>query len=202
MIYDIIGDIHGCAKKLEGLLEKLNYKMDCGIYQQEGHQAIFVGDLIDRGTQNRRVLEIIRPMVAYNHGLAVMGNHEFNAICYHTPKSATDWLRSHTRSKFTQHENFLKEYPLGHPETKKVIEWFKSLPIYLDLGDLRVIHACWDQKAIDEAHSKHYLNPDGTLNEYYLADSANDETALFEIIERLLKGPELPFPGDIKPFED
>lgn len=93
--------------------------------------------------------------------------------------------------------------PLGHPETKEVIEWFKTLPIYLDLEDLaylRVIHACWDQKSIDEAHSKSYLNPDGTLNQFHLADSAKKKTPLFEIIEQLLKGSELQFPDHVEPF--
>ena len=49
MIYDIIGDIHGHANKLAGLLDKLGYIHD-GISHiaPHGHQAIFIGDFIDR----------------------------------------------------------------------------------------------------------------------------------------------------------
>ena len=117
MIYDIIGDIHGHADKLEDLLLKLNYKTNDGIYQHDERKAVFVGDFIDRGIQNRRVIEVVRYMVDYGHAYAVMGNHEYNAICYHTPNSKGDFLRPHTEDKKRQHENFLKEYPLGESAT-------------------------------------------------------------------------------------
>lgn len=49
--YDIIGDIHGCADELEGLLGVLGYRQDGrgGPHRHESRCAIFVGDLIDRG---------------------------------------------------------------------------------------------------------------------------------------------------------
>lgn len=131
MIYDIIGDIHGHADKLEGLLIKLDYEMKDGFYQHNNRKVVFVGDFIDRGTQNRRVVEVVRGMVENGHAYATMGNHEYNAICYHTPKSETDYLRPHTKSKFCQHENTLKEYPIGHDDTTDLIAWFKSLPLYI-----------------------------------------------------------------------
>jgi hypothetical protein len=59
MIYDIIGDIHGHADKLEGLLIKLDYEMKDGFYQHNNRKVVFVGDFIDRGTQNRRVVEVV-----------------------------------------------------------------------------------------------------------------------------------------------
>ena len=63
--YDIIGDIHGHADKLEELLKMLGYKYSGGHY---GHldnprQAVFVGDFIDRGPAIRRTLEIVKGMV-------------------------------------------------------------------------------------------------------------------------------------------
>ena len=50
MIYDIIGDIHGQADKLKGLLVQLGY-VDSGEYfvPPPNHKAVFIGDLIDRG---------------------------------------------------------------------------------------------------------------------------------------------------------
>jgi len=163
-----------------------------GIYQHKERKAVFVGDFIDRGTQNRRVIEVVRPMVEYGYAHAVMGNHEYNAICYHTPKSKTDWLRLHTKSKFRQHENFLQEYPLGQDDTKDVIEWFKTLPLFFELDGFRVIHACWDECKIKQA--KKYLNEDNSLKEEFFAESATTGSALFEIVERLLKGVEVKLP--------
>ena len=83
--YDIVGDVHGCADKLKGLLGELGYSSHNGVYSYEGNddrQAIFVGDLIDRGHQQIETLEIVRAMVKAGSAQVVMGNHEFNAISY------------------------------------------------------------------------------------------------------------------------
>lgn len=196
MHYDIIGDIHGHADKLEELLLKMGYEMADGVYCQEGHRTVFVGDLIDRGSQNRRVIELVRDMIEAGHGHAVMGNHEYNAICYHTRKSATDWLRPHTRTKFRQHERFLKEYPLGQEDTREVISWFKSLPLFIEFDEFRVIHGCWDPGAIDLAKQR-YLNSDNRLREELYAESAeksDERDSLYAVVERLLKGVEVRLP--------
>jgi len=85
MTYDVIGDIHGHAEELRTLLQQLGYEERNGRYVAEGRNAIFVGDFIDRGPAIREVLQIARAMVSRNGAYAVLGNHEFNALCYHTP---------------------------------------------------------------------------------------------------------------------
>ncbi|MFD9433024.1 polynucleotide kinase-phosphatase [Streptomyces sp. NPDC060002] len=71
--FDIIGDIHGCAFELEGLLGKLGY-VD-GVHP-EGRQAVFVGDLVDRGPDSPGVLRRVMAMVGSGNALCVPGNHE------------------------------------------------------------------------------------------------------------------------------
>ncbi|MFD9319153.1 polynucleotide kinase-phosphatase [Streptomyces sp. NPDC060053] len=71
--FDIIGDIHGCALELEGLLGKLGY-VD-GVHP-EGRQAVFVGDLVDRGPDSPGVLRRVMTMVKSGDALCVPGNHE------------------------------------------------------------------------------------------------------------------------------
>jgi hypothetical protein len=132
-------------------------------------------------------------MIDHGHAYAVMGNHEYNAICYHTPSSKGDFLRPHTEDKKRQHENFLKEYPLGEAATVNVIEWFKTLPLFLEFDHFRVIHACWDANAIDQA--KPYLNADYTLKKEFYPESADKGTDLYHIIDRLLKGVEVELPA-------
>ena len=78
MKYDIIGDIHGCAKSLISLLVKLGYQKKNGIHQQQGYKVIFLGDFIDRGPYQREVINIVRPMIDNDYALSVMGNHEYN----------------------------------------------------------------------------------------------------------------------------
>lgn len=83
MNYDIIGDIHGHADKLKELLHKLGYQSVDGIYlHAEGRKVIFLGDFIDRGPKIREVLHIAKNMCDNGYAIAIMGNHEFNAITF------------------------------------------------------------------------------------------------------------------------
>jgi hypothetical protein len=190
--YDIIGDIHGRALKLIDLLKKLGYRKINGVYQQQGHQAIFVGDFIDRGTEEKPVLDIVRSMMAHGHARAVMGNHEFNAICYHTGNGHGGFLRSHNHDHNEQHRAFLNEYPLDAPETAEIISWFKSLPLFLELDGFRVIHACWDERLI--AQIKSLLDENGCLKPQHYLQASEKGTFFYQAIETLLKGPELTLP--------
>ena len=45
-MYDIIGDIHGHASRLERLLERMGYERDADSWRHPDRQAIFVGDFI------------------------------------------------------------------------------------------------------------------------------------------------------------
>jgi protein phosphatase len=85
--FDIIGDVHGCGDELESLLAALGYEvverrdgtgLDAGpVYRHpDGRQAVFVGDLVDRGPRVLDTLRIVRNMVDAGSGWCVMGNHE------------------------------------------------------------------------------------------------------------------------------
>jgi len=83
--YDVIGDIHGYAAPLESLLRRMGYVPHGTCWRApHGRKAIFVGDLIDRGPEQVRVVETVRSMVDDCQALCVLGNHEFNAIGWAT----------------------------------------------------------------------------------------------------------------------
>ena len=106
--YDVIGDIHGCAHTLERLLEKMGYRKRNGIYQHPSRQAIFIGDIIDRGPRIREALHLVRDMVEHGFARIVMGNHEYNALGYCTrarPGSGKKFLREHN----ARHDRLIKE---------------------------------------------------------------------------------------------
>jgi hypothetical protein len=189
--YDIIGDIHGCATQLEGLLSNLGYQHDkqSGAYRHQERQAIFVGDLIDRGPDQLRVLEIVKAMVDAGSAQIVMGNHEFNAIAYNTeyPVGSGQFLRPHNAKNNHQHQSFLDQ--VTGAQRAEYIDWFKTLPMWLDLGDLRVIHACWHDESMKVVLDVLGSNRFGTLDDLVRASSAGDP--LYEAVEILLKGPEI-----------
>jgi hypothetical protein len=164
--HDIIGDIHANADALEDLLKALGYQRKLGVYQCKNRYAVLLGDFIDRGNSHKRVIDIVRPMVEQDYATAVMGNHEFNALGYHTVGENGKPLKEHSDSNEIQHKDFLSEYPLGHEETDSGINWFKTLPLFLHGEGYRVIHACWEPDSIESI--KTMLTENNQLKDEYL----------------------------------
>lgn len=195
--YDIIGDVHGCAAQLEGLLDKLGYRTAAGEYRHPSRQAIFVGDLIDRGDGQLRVLEIVKGMVDAGSAQIVMGNHEFNALAYHTewPHGSGKFLRPHddpdnpwSVKNTRQHQAFLDQ--VDGEDRRRYLEWFTTIPLWLDLGDLRVVHACWHEPSIAVVEQQcGSATPFGDVKHLVAASDKNHP--LYRAIETLLKGPEI-----------
>ena len=74
----------------------------------------------------------------------------------------------------------------GDPgELLDVLDWFRTLPIYLDLPGLRAVHACWDQKAVDYLRGR---LPNARLTPSFLYHSSLTGSPEFVAIEALLKG--------------
>ena len=192
--YDIIGDIHGHASTLISLLEELDYSQDIeGVYQHKDRKIVFLGDFIDRGNEEAKVINIVKPMIEKGYALAIMGNHEFNAICYHTNHPETgEPLRQHSDKNTGHHKAFLDEYPLKDKKTKEVIDWFKTLPIFIELDDFRAIHACWNQDNFDLI--KPLLNSDNTLTNDLYIKASKEGSKEYDAVEVLLKGMEIPLP--------
>ena len=187
--YDIIGDVHGCATQLEALLGRLGYCQDgAGVYGHPERTAVFVGDLIDRGKEQLEVLQLVKPMVSAGSAHAVMGNHEFNAICWATndPKTGKP-IRAHTDQHRNQHVDFLALTP---EERAPYVEWFKTLPLWLDLGGIRVVHACWHEDSMEAVRT--ITGSDRLTAAEHYAEANRKGSDLYEAIETLLTGPEIP----------
>ena len=105
--YDVIGDIHGHADALCRLLEKLGYRKSSGVYRHPDRKVIYLGDFIDRGPDQVEVINIARSMCEAGAALAVMGNHEFNALAWATRRGDGAYLRPHTEANLSQHKEFL-----------------------------------------------------------------------------------------------
>jgi len=190
MAYDLIGDLHGCCDSLAALLKRLGYTGQDGVYRHPDRQVIFLGDFIDRGPLQREVVTLVRKMVEAGSALAVMGNHEFNAIAWHTPDPETGgYLRPHSDKNRKQHQAFLDAFSADPDGQAETIAWFRALPLWLDLGELKVVHACWDQGWIERLSEE----PGGNhLNERLLVEASRKGTWQYDAVEILLKGKEIP----------
>ncbi|TDR47501.1 calcineurin-like phosphoesterase family protein [Tahibacter aquaticus] len=147
--YDLIGDVHGCAGTLRILLHELGYRSRAGTWRHPERRAIFVGDLIDRGPRQRETVDLVRRMSDEGAALCIMGNHEWNAIAYATPRAdGSGYLREHSAKYRYHHQAFLDAYRHDEAGRRDALAWFRRLPLWLDLGVLRVVHATWDATAM------------------------------------------------------
>ena len=84
--FDIIGDVHGCASELRTLLAELGWQIhydgDAAVdaSHPDGRQAVFVGDLVDRGPDTPGVLRLVMGMVESGNAMCVSGNHEAKLV--------------------------------------------------------------------------------------------------------------------------
>lgn len=195
--YDVIGDVHGCADALDALLRKLGYRKRWRTWRHPSRQAVFVGDLIDRGPQQVETVTMVRRMVDAGTAQIAMGNHEFNALAWMTPgpSGTDDFLRTRKGEKGEnnrkQHAAFLAQVGENSRRHREFIAWFRTLPMFLDLGSLRVVHACWHDESIAVLRD---AEARGGLTDEFLAascDRKGDGSPEFNAIETVLKGPEL-----------
>jgi hypothetical protein len=193
--YDLVGDIHGHADALHRLSHELEYAEVEGVFRHPERQMIFVGDFIDRGPQQQEVLRVARSMCEAGAARAVMGNHEFNAIGWITRNKDGEFLRSHSAKNANQHAKFLSQIGENSPAHKDAIRWFRTLPIWLDLPDLRVVHACWHDASREALMP--FLDNAGRFTEEGVLESYRHGSAAHAAVEILLKGPEERLPAGI-----
>lgn len=201
MGFDIIGDIHGQADELITLLTIMDYTNHDGVWRHPTRKAIFVGDFIDSGPKQLETVMIARNMVEGGAALAVLGNHELNAIAWHTPDpdNPGDFLRSHFSAKNgennrKQHIAFLNEVEHKPKLHKEIIDWFLTLPLWLDLPELRVVHACWHQTFMDYLGPRLTSLPEATREPENESEKDNATPSIFKAVEAITKGIEIPLP--------
>lgn len=214
MDYDIIGDVHGQFDKLDALLDALGYRERAGARRHPQRRAIFVGDFIDRGACGVEVVRTVRRMIDAGAALAVMGNHELNAIAWHTPDAEDpgEYLRPHRREPWglknrKQHAAFLAQVEHKSELHREIIDWFLTLPLWLELPQLRVVHACWHEPAMawlsprldDRNCLPRHLLPEATKEP--TAAEADTSMSTFAAVEFLTKGIEVRLPDGYS-FED
>ena len=192
--YDLIGDIHGCAKTLEYLLSTLGYRQQGGVWRHPQRMAIFLGDLVDRGPRIREALHLVRDMVVAGQALCIMGNHEFNALAWSTPAapgSGRQFVREHTPRHARLIKETLEQFDAYPAEWQGFLDWFYELPLFIDAGHFRVVHACWDDSLIEPLRAQF---ADGCIDEHFLQAAAVHGSFANTALDRLLRGTDMRLP--------
>jgi hypothetical protein len=155
---------------------------------------VFVGDLIDRGPHQVATVDRVRRMVDAGAALCVMGNHEFNAIAWTTPdpQNPGEFMRPHAKpSNLAQHRAFLGEVE-GKPLHSELVGWFRTLPLWLDLGSIRVVHACWNEPSMGTIAAQ--LGAGRILTDEFVVNAARKGTSAYVAVDAVCKGLEVELP--------
>ncbi|MEM7323870.1 MAG: metallophosphoesterase [Actinomycetota bacterium] len=191
--YDVVGDVHGCADKLVRLLAALGYRQERGAWRHRTRRVVFLGDFIDRGPYQLDAVAIPRAMVAAGAARAILGNHEFNAVGLATGTPGGGWCRPHNQKNLDQTVDFLAAAPFGSSTHREIIDWFRTLPLWLDLDGLRVVHACWHEPSMTLLEP--LRSEAGGLTDDLVVQATRRGTPVFEAVKTVLKGPEAHLDG-------
>ena len=93
-------------------------------------------------------------------------------------------LRPHNEQNSNQHAETMRQVPA--PELDSYLSWFRTLPIWLDLDGLRVVHACWDENMTGQVS--------GPITDEFLHSACRKGQPLYAPVEILQKGKEARLP--------
>jgi serine/threonine protein phosphatase 1 len=126
-----IGDIHGCAKTLDALLEQLS--------PQEDDHLVFIGDYIDRGPDSKGVIDRLMTLSESVPCTFLRGNHEVFLLNHYDGNWHDDevWYLNGGRQT-------MKSYTDGTggevlPESH--LQFIRDTKLYLDTEDFFFVHA-------------------------------------------------------------
>ncbi len=121
----VIGDIHGCLRPLQRLLEK--------IAPQPGDEVVFIGDYIDRGPQSREVVEHLLGL-SYRC-VFLLGNHEKMLLDYLDGKDEGLFLANGGLATIQSYGGHVANIPPAH------LRFFRDLRLMYETAHYLFVHA-------------------------------------------------------------
>jgi hypothetical protein len=199
-MYDIIGDVHGHYTLLKKLLKFLGYEKNSAGYAHPERKAVFVGDFVNRGPEIRQTIRLIRNMTDSGSAFAILGNHEVNTILYHLKTPDKIPLLQIVSKRSLSVSQTIQEFRNFPEEWKDYRKWLRTLPFYLDFGDIRIVHACWKDENISLL--KENL-PDRKIPKSVFRDLVlNSKSPLSQAILQTTRGIYHMLPHDLALYDD
>ena len=150
----VMTDIHGRLTELESLLSQI----------PAGARMVFLGDYVDRGSQSREVVALVRSL--HDKGaVCLRGNHE-DMVSLPDPRC---WLSNGGAATLLSYKHPLTG-DLDHDALQHDIDWFRSLPrihederrVYVHAG----VHPAYDLVDQPEAYTQWFRYPEGYDGSY------------------------------------
>ncbi|MGX7143971.1 metallophosphoesterase family protein [Facklamia languida] len=150
----VVGDIHGMADEFEELLEK---------WSPQDQQLILIGDYMDRGYANQKVLEKIWELQSQYSVITLRGNHEemllnflrspsnyFNHFVMNGAMGTLSQLTDLPEQLITKTNSrkLTRQLKRCYPRLE---DWLMNLPYYIEFGEFIIVHAGIDL-SLDDWH--------------------------------------------------
>jgi len=134
----IYGDLHGCVEEFKNLRAKITPISDS--------KEIIIGDILDRGPHSNKLLKYVRE----NNISCILGNHEYKYLRY--KKHQDNFEKTGKKNPMTLSDEKLKIY---NNLTSEDFEYLKSLPFFIKIDKLTLVHAGLTNKIdLDTAKKK------------------------------------------------
>ncbi len=131
-----VGDVHGRARKLRALIERIPFDPVCDV-------LVFLGDYIDRGKDSREVVEIVRGLQAASERvICLRGNHEQMFLDVLGGADPLLYFWNGGRATFTSYRAWEDErgcYHVPIPESHHL--FLERLPHYVETDRYLFVHA-------------------------------------------------------------
>lgn len=111
-----VGDVQGCADELALLADRAKARFG------DEFELWVAGDVVNRGPDNRRALELVRAFVESGRGRYVLGNHEIHLLL--VAFGLRDLARADSIGDV-----------LGAPDASEWVDWLRSRPL-VETGEL------------------------------------------------------------------
>lgn len=124
-----IGDIHGCAKSLDGLLDRLDLSAD--------NTLVFVGDYIDRGPNSKGVIDRLLKLRTTHDCIFLRGNHERFMLDYLNEGALNLWSMNGgvaTIQSYQSNSATSTEFPSEH------VEFVRNTELYYETDEYFFVH--------------------------------------------------------------
>lgn len=145
-----VGDIHGCADLLEGVFARID--ADRAASAASRCIEVYLGDMVDRGSDTRRVIELLIERAGKFEVVCLKGNHEELALQFlRTPQSFTDWAALGGRETLLSYgltplvrqpdemEALANAFGSALPPAHR--NFLLGLPAFFSSGDFLFVHA-------------------------------------------------------------
>lgn len=124
----VIGDIHGCAKALDTLIDS--------IAPTKADEIVFLGDYVDRGPNSRDVINQVIELGKSCRTVTLRGNHEImlQGVALYGMDDQV-WLSNGGNSTVASYGGNVSRIPEHH------LDFFRSLRPYYEIEEAIFVHA-------------------------------------------------------------